>query len=114
IAFEGRIVVIGFTSGAFPTVRANHVLIKNYAVLGLHWGNYRFFDPPSIPACQRELYRLYEEGKIRPLVSERVPMVDAPAALARGCRRDVRSGRSPSFHKPPPPASRRDSEDHPA
>jgi len=83
VAFEGRIVVIGFTSGVFPTVKANHVLIKNYGVLGLHWGNYRFHDPASIPACQRELYRLYEEGKIKPLVSERLPLADAPAALAR-------------------------------
>jgi NADPH2:quinone reductase len=83
VAFEGRIVVIGFTSGVFPVVRANHVLIKNYGVLGLHWGNYRFQDPPSIPACQQELYRLYEAGKIRPFVSERVPLAEAPAALAR-------------------------------
>src|SRR5215468_2712063 len=83
IAFEGRIVVIGFTSGVFPSVKANHVLIKNYGVLGLHWGNYRFHDPPSIPACQRELYRLYEDGKIKPLVSERIPLAEAPAALAR-------------------------------
>jgi len=37
IAFEGRIVVIGFTSGRFPTARANHLLVKNYGVLGLHW-----------------------------------------------------------------------------
>ncbi len=83
VAFEGRILVIGFTSGVFPTVKANHVLVKNYGILGLHWGNYRFHDPPSIPACQRELYRLYEEGKIKPFVSERVPLAEAPAALAR-------------------------------
>src|SRR5689334_16916771 len=38
IAFEGRIVLIGFTSGRIPQVAANHVLIKNYAVVGLHWG----------------------------------------------------------------------------
>lgn len=83
IAFEGRIVVIGFTSGVFPSVKANHILIKNYGVLGLHWGNYRFQDPAAIVACQAELYRLYEKGLIRPLVSERLPLADAPAALAR-------------------------------
>src|SRR5437879_2740680 len=37
IAFEGRIVVIGFTSGRFPEVRANHLPVKNYSVVGLHW-----------------------------------------------------------------------------
>jgi NADPH:quinone reductase len=83
VAFEGRIVVIGFTSGVFPSVKANHILIKNYGVLGLHWGNYRFQDPAAIVACQAELYRLYEAGLIRPLVSEKVPLAEAPRALER-------------------------------
>ena len=81
IAFEGRIVVIGFTSGRFPEVKANHLLVKNYAVVGLHWGLYNLMDPAAIAHCQRELYRLYEEGKIKPLVSERVPMREAPRAM---------------------------------
>jgi NADPH:quinone reductase len=83
IAFEGRIVVIGFTSGKFPSARANHLLVKNYGVLGLHWGAYRHHDPDAIPACQRELFRLYGEGKIKPLLGERAPMAEAPAALER-------------------------------
>src|SRR5205814_2509875 len=40
IAFEGRIVVIGFTSGRIPQAVASHVLVKNYSVVGLHWGLY--------------------------------------------------------------------------
>ncbi len=40
IAFEGRIVIVGFTSGRIPQAAANHVLIKNYSVVGLHWGLY--------------------------------------------------------------------------
>lgn len=83
IAFEGRIVVVGFTSGRFPDVRANHVLVKNYAVLGLHWGMYSFIDMPAVQAAQRDLYRLYEEGKIKPLVTERVPLREAPEAMKR-------------------------------
>jgi NADPH2:quinone reductase len=83
VAFEGRIVVVGFTSGQIPSLRTNHVLLKNYAVLGLHWGAYGFRDPASIEACQAELYRLHVAGALRPLVSERVPLAEAPAALAR-------------------------------
>jgi NADPH2:quinone reductase len=83
IAFEGRLLVIGFTSGKFPSLRANHVLIKNYGVLGLHWGAYRFHDPAAIPACQEELFRLYAAGKIKPLLGEHAPLADAPGALAR-------------------------------
>src|SRR5262249_9199979 len=38
IAFEGRLVIIGFTSGKFSSFASNHVLVKNYSVVGLHWG----------------------------------------------------------------------------
>ena len=83
IAFEGRIVVIGFTSGRFPEVRANHLLVKNYAVLGLHWGMYNLVDPPAVLAAQQEIYALYAAGAIKPLISERLPMRDAREAMAK-------------------------------
>jgi NADPH2:quinone reductase len=83
IAFEGRIVVVGFTSGRFPEVRANHVLVKNYAVLGLHWGAYNLYDPGAIKEAQRAIYALYDKGVFRPLVSERLPMSEAPKAMQK-------------------------------
>jgi len=83
IAFEGRIIVVGFTSGRFPEVRANHLLVKNYAVLGLHWGAYNLFDPPAIVEAQRVLYAMYEAGAFRPLVSERIPLSEAPRAMEK-------------------------------
>jgi NADPH2:quinone reductase len=83
IAFEGRIVVIGFTSGTFPVARTNHLLVKNYGVLGLHWGLYNVQDPAAVQAAQRELFRLYAEGKVKPLVSEALPLSRAPEAMRR-------------------------------
>ncbi|GAC1340351.1 MAG: NADPH:quinone oxidoreductase family protein [Myxococcales bacterium] len=83
VAFEGRIVVIGFTSGVFPVARANHVLVKNYGVLGLHWGLYRTQDPPAVRAAQQELFRLHAEGRVKPLISERLPLAQAPQAMAK-------------------------------
>jgi NADPH2:quinone reductase len=81
IAFEGRIVVVGFTSGRIPEARANHVLIKNYAVVGLHWGLYQQVAPHLIDEATVELLNLYAEGKIRPHVSRLFPLEDAPSAL---------------------------------
>jgi NADPH:quinone reductase len=81
IAFEGNIVVIGFTSGRVPEARANHLLVKNYGVLGLHWGAYNLHDPKAIHAAQHELYRLYVEGAIRPLVSDIRPLSAAAQAM---------------------------------
>lgn len=81
IAFEGRILVIGFTSGRIPQARANHVLVKNYSVLGVHWGLYNRKRPDVPRAIHDRLTELYASGLIEPLVSQVVPFEDAPAAL---------------------------------
>jgi NADPH2:quinone reductase len=82
IAFEGRIVLVGFTSGRIPQAAANHVLIKNYSVVGLHWGLYTRRAPELIPPATRALVDLYEAGKIKPHISTRLPLNQAPRALA--------------------------------
>ncbi|MET0783767.1 MAG: NADPH:quinone oxidoreductase family protein [Leifsonia flava] len=81
IAFEGRIVVIGFAGGTVPTVRANHALVKNYGVLGLHWGLYPTKNPALVAEAHAELVRLADAGAISPLVGGVVEFEDAPAAI---------------------------------
>lgn len=83
VAFEGRILVVGFASGAVPTPGLNHALVKNYSILGLHWGLYAQREPASIPACHQELTALADAGAIRPLVSERVPLDSTADAVQR-------------------------------
>jgi NADPH:quinone reductase-like Zn-dependent oxidoreductase len=82
IAFEGRIVVVGFTSGRIPAARANHLLVKNYSVLGLHWGLYRSKDPGRIGMVHEDLTRLFADGLIDPLVGQTLPLDQAQTALA--------------------------------
>jgi NADPH:quinone reductase len=85
IAFEGRLLLVGFTSGRFPALAANHILIKNYSIVGLHWGLYRQHDPSRIEQCWKELFALYEIGKLKPLIGGRYPMdkvADAMSFLA--------------------------------
>ena len=81
VAFEGRILVIGFTSGRIPEAPANHVLIKNYSVVGVHWGLYNRMKPHVPHEIHDELVRLYEKGQIDPLISQVLPMEQAPQAL---------------------------------
>jgi NADPH2:quinone reductase len=83
IAFEGRILVIGFAGGTIPTAALNHVLIKNYSVIGLHWGLYRAQDPAALHAGHAELEKLVADGAIRPLIGERIALEDVAAALQR-------------------------------
>ncbi|MEU9674140.1 MULTISPECIES: NADPH:quinone oxidoreductase family protein [Streptomyces] len=83
IAFEGRIILIGFASGVIPTPALNHALVKNYSVVGLHWGLYNTKDPAAVRACHEELTKLAEQGIVKPLISERVAMADAAGAVQR-------------------------------
>ncbi|MFE4373062.1 NADPH:quinone oxidoreductase family protein [Streptomyces sp. NPDC056835] len=83
VAFEGRIVVVGFASGAIPTAALNHALVKNYSIMGLHWGLYTTKDPAAVAGCHQELTALAARGAIKPLISERVPMKDAADAVQR-------------------------------
>ncbi|MFI6275503.1 NADPH:quinone oxidoreductase family protein [Streptomyces sp. NPDC050988] len=83
VAFEGRIVVVGFASGSIPSPGLNHALVKNYSILGLHWGLYNTKDPKLVLRCHEELTELAARGGIKPLVSERVPLSGAAAAVQR-------------------------------
>ncbi|RBY78695.1 NADPH:quinone oxidoreductase family protein [Geodermatophilus sp. TF02-6] len=83
IAFEGRLVVVGFTSGRIPEAPANHVLVKNYSVVGLHWGLYRTMEPSLIATTHRQLTELVQSRQVAPLVGDVLPLDQAPQALAR-------------------------------
>jgi NADPH2:quinone reductase len=81
IAFGGRLLVVGFASGRIPTVQVNRILLKNIAVVGLHWGAYRQHDPAKIGAAAGALFELYGRGAVRPVISATYPLREAAAAL---------------------------------
>ncbi|AUY53257.1 NADPH:quinone oxidoreductase family protein [Streptomyces sp. CB01881] len=89
VAFEGRIVVVGFASGEIPAAALNHALVKNYSILGLHWGLYNSRDPQAVLAAHEELTELAGAGVVRPLVSARLPLTGAADAVQQ-----VADGRS--------------------
>ena len=83
IAFEGRILIVGFAGGQIQSAALNHVLIKNYSVVGLHWGLYQAKDPQSIRDCHVQLGQLVADGLIRPLIGERLDLAEAADGLQR-------------------------------
>lgn len=82
MAWEGRLLVIGFTSGRIPEPRANLVLLKNIDVVGVHWGAYRDHEPGIFGEIHTDLLRLWAEGKVDPLVRVVLPLEDVPRGLA--------------------------------
>jgi NADPH2:quinone reductase len=81
IAFEGRIVVIGFAGGRVADAPTNHLLVKNYDVVGLNWGSYRRLDPGLVHRCHDELVALHAEGRIAPLIGSVRALDAVPRAL---------------------------------
>ena len=82
LAFEGRLVVVGFASGRIPDAPMNHLLVKNYTILGLHWGAYRRHHPGLVRTAHDELVALVLAGEIDPIVMAERPLDDVPDALA--------------------------------
>jgi NADPH2:quinone reductase len=83
VAFEGRILVIGFAGGRVPAPALNHALVKNYSIVGLHWGLYASKEPTALRDCHDQLVKLAASGAIKPLVSERLGLADVADGLQR-------------------------------
>jgi NADPH2:quinone reductase len=60
----------------------NRVLVKNFSLIGLHWGLYFKMNPGVIQQAQEAIVRLHAEGRISPLVSATYPLSEAKEALA--------------------------------
>lgn len=71
---DGRILAIGFAGGDVPLIKANHLLVKNVSVVGFWWGGYLHFAPHLLMESLKELVGWFEEGRLKPHVSEILPM----------------------------------------
>jgi NADPH2:quinone reductase len=74
IAFGGRILSIGFTSGRLPTLPVNIALIKGFSVHGVRAGEYGRQNPEKGRENTEAIWKLAEEGKVRPRVDAEYPL----------------------------------------
>jgi len=81
IAWNGRLLVIGFASGEIPEVKLNRILLKNIAIVGLHWSAYPEREPERIDDCFEGLFEMAARREIDPLISARYPLEEAGVAL---------------------------------
>ena len=90
IAWRGRYLVIGFAQGAIPALPLNLALLKGASLVGVFWGDFARREPAKNGAALAELVRWYGEGRIKPVIEERVPMRALRDAYARMGSRQVR------------------------
>jgi len=82
IAWEGRLLVVGFPAG-IARLPLNLALLKSCQIVGVFWGGFAHRDPKANAANIAELMQLYAKGAIKPLISEHYPLARASEAIAR-------------------------------
>ncbi len=82
LAWEGRLLVVGFAGGRIPEIAANRILLKNIDVVGVNWPEYRAKDPAVLAAAQDDIWQGYLDGDLVPVVWRTLPFSAVPEALA--------------------------------
>jgi NADPH2:quinone reductase len=65
VAWNARLLVIGFAAGKIEKIALNRVLLKNVSIVGLHWGQYANFERETVGIVWRGIFDLIAEGKFR-------------------------------------------------
>ena len=89
IAFDGRLLVVGFTSGRIPAIATNIMLIKGFSVMGVRAGEYGRRFPEKGKENVEAVWRLASEGCIHPRVHAVLPLQDWRSAFDMVNARDV-------------------------
>jgi NADPH2:quinone reductase len=101
VAWDGRVLVIGFAAGEIPKIAANLVLLKNAALVGVFWGAWITREREANRANFETMFQWYNEGKLKPIVSHTFPLAQTKDALEAIVQRKVvgkcviTTGRSP-------------------
>lgn len=81
VAWNGRILVVGFAAGDIQQIPANLPLLKGASVVGVFWGRFAEREPEAQAMNTRELLGLYDNGQLKPHISKVFPLEEAAAAL---------------------------------
>ena len=89
IAWRGRYLVVGFAQGGIPALPWNLALLKGAAIVGVFWGEFARREPKANAKALAELAQWYAEGKVKPVIDQRLPMSELKQAFERMGSRKV-------------------------
>jgi NADPH2:quinone reductase len=81
IAWRGRFLVIGFALGQIPAIPLNLALLKGASLVGVFWGAFVAKEPAAFQADMAHLLAWVREGKLKPRISARYSLEEAPKAI---------------------------------
>jgi NADPH2:quinone reductase len=90
IAWRGRLLVVGFAAGDIPKLPLNLALLKGASIVGVFWGDFARREPKEFAASVRQLGQWFAEGKLKPHVSQTMPLARAAEALNLMAARKVK------------------------
>ncbi|TDF41841.1 NADPH:quinone oxidoreductase family protein [Alteromonadaceae bacterium M269] len=90
MAWNGRLLVIGFASGEIPKFPVNLSLVKGYSVVGVFWGSFTAHQPQDFMQNMQELVKWYLEGKVKVVIDETFSLADTDKALTKVMGRGVK------------------------
>jgi NADPH2:quinone reductase len=90
LGWRGRLLVVGFAAGDIPKLPLNLPLLKGASVVGVFWGDFARREPKAFSDSVRQLGRWYAEGRLRPHVSQTLPLSRAADALKLMAARQVK------------------------
>ena len=90
IAWRGRLLVVGFAAGDIPKLPLNLALLKGASIVGVFWGDFARREPQRFVESARQLGRWYDEGRLKPHVSQTFPLGKAAEALKLMAERKVK------------------------
>ncbi len=89
-AWNGRLLVVGFTAGEIPKIPINLPLLKGCSIMGVFWGSFAQRNPSKNMQNSMELFQLLQNGKLKPRIDKRFKLEDAPKALSYMMDRKVK------------------------
>jgi len=81
LAWRGRLLVVGFAAGEIPKLPLNLALLKGASAVGVFWGDFARREPRALQESLRQLSAWYAQGKLKPHVSQTLPLEQAADAI---------------------------------
>lgn len=81
IAWEGRLLVVGFASGTIPQAPLNRAILRCCSLVGVSWGRFAMRNPEANAEAFRRMFGWCAEGKLRPRIAATLPLAEAGRAI---------------------------------